>query len=103
MRPMRTFAVVPHKPIHENDIELFWLQKLMSMEIHKLFLNRSVESLTMGVHFRGSRIGVVMREMEFLQCFCKVFLEFRTIVCENILKRNGEHHTTKFKELCCSL
>ena len=64
-----SLGVVPEKPLHEDDVELFWFKKLMGMVIHELFLERSIESLAVRIHLRHPGIRMIASKVQLLQCF----------------------------------
>ena len=96
---MWSFRVEPDQILHENDIELCGFQQQIHMIIDELFLDGSVEPFAVCVHLRHSGIRVVMLQMEFLQTLGEVLLELRTIVREDMLKRDGEDHLAEAEEL----
>jgi len=87
-RTMHPFGVVPHKIVHEFSIEGIRRAQVGDMIVHKLILDRAIESLNMGVHLRGLGIGVVVDEMEATQFCIKVFHKLAPIVGEH--KGNGK-------------
>jgi len=95
---MWSLCIEPEQVFHQDDIELLRLQEFMSMEIHELLLDGSVEPLTVCIHLRCLWVGVVMDQMEFLQAFSKVLLELRTVVREHELKGNREHKAAELEE-----
>ncbi|MEK7218606.1 MAG: hypothetical protein AAB728_04040 [Patescibacteria group bacterium] len=96
---MGTFRVEPEQIFHEEHVELLRFQELGSVEIHKLFLDRPVEPLAMGIHLRGLGVGVVMGEMEFRELLCEVLLELGAIVREDVLEGHREDHAAEREEL----
>ena len=96
---MRSLGVEPDQVLHEDHIEPLRFQELMSMEVHELFLNGPVESLTVGIHLWGPGVGVVVRAMEFLQALCEVLLELAPIVREDVCERHWEDHPAEIEEL----
>ena len=100
---MWPFSVEPDQVLHEDHVELRRLQERMGMVVHELFLNRPVEALAVGVHFRRFRIRVVVREVEFRQPLREVLLEFRAVVREHIYSKGTKHHLTESEEFFCGL
>ena len=95
---MRPLCVEPDQVFHEDHIERLWLQKLVCVVVYKFLLDRSIESLTVCIHLRRFRIGVVVSQVKLIQPLCKVLLEFGTVVRENVFKRQGKDHLTESKE-----
>ena len=73
---MDSFGVVKKKPIHEKNVESFQIKKKSLVIVYELFLYGAVESLDVGVHLGSLRVCAVVRDLEFEEPFCKVFLEF---------------------------
>lgn len=81
---MHPFGVVPDEPVNEFAVEDIRFEKWPDVVVDKLVLNSAVETLQMGIHFRGLRIGVIMGQMQSLQFFREVFGKFRTVIGQNI-------------------
>ena len=100
---MWSLGVEPDQVFHEDDVELLWLQELVSVVVHKLLLDGTVEPLAVSIHLRGPGVRVVMREMQFGKFLGEVLLELRSVVREDELERHRENHATKAKEFLRSL
>ena len=74
---MHTLGIVPDEPIHELAVECVAIGgEELIVPIHKLFLNRSVESFRMSIHLRCLGIRMLVREMRVPKRNVKIFLEF---------------------------
>lgn len=77
---MDLVSIVPDKPINKLVVENLWRLQIRNMIIHKFFLNRAIETLTMGVHLGSLGVGMVMNQMQAPQFFVKILHKFAAIV-----------------------
>ena len=87
---MDTQSVVENEIVHQFSIEGIHVLEQRRMEVDKFFLQGSVESLEMRVHFWRLGIGVEMHKVKTPQLFGEMFLELRTVVCEHKEKGVGK-------------
>ena len=92
-------AVVEDKIVHELAVERVNVKQDAGMEIHELFLQGAVEPLAVRIHLGRLGVGMVVREVEVEQSFCKVLFELRAIVREHKDKRKRKNFLAQGKEL----
>ena len=97
---MDSFGIVKNQIINEFAVEFIRIQEKKRMVINKFILNCAIESFQMSVHFRGFGISMIMNEVLFSQFSVKMFLEFASVVSQNILKLKSMRKSSlaKFKE-----
>ena len=95
---MNPLGVVKNEIVHQKAIEFFRIKQKVGMIIDKLLLERSIESLNVSIHLGSLRVGMVVNEMKLFQSSGKMFLEFRTIVGQNVLDWMGKDFETQIEE-----
>jgi len=62
---MHPSGIVPDQIINDFVVENLRIEKLGFVEINEFILERSVESLAMGVHLGSFGVSMEMNEMQF--------------------------------------
>lgn len=85
------FSVVPEQPIHELVVEFDQIGKeQVLVVVEELLLHGAVEALAVGVHLRGLREGVPVRQGLRLEHRLEVLHELTAVVGQHELDRARE-------------
>src|SRR3989338_11477108 len=84
--------------LYEKGSFVIQSKEQVCVVINELFLKCPVESLKVGIHLGRLGIGVVVNEMQILQSSGEMFLEFRTIVRQNVLDLMWKDFETQIEE-----
>ena len=71
------------------------------MIVNEFFLESAIESFAVSIHLGGTRVGMIMGQVQTPQVFVKVLHELRAIVSEYEGEGIREYHAAVFKELLC--
>lgn len=74
----------------------------MLVVIDEFFLYSSVKSLIMGIHFRCSRVCMIVDLVEIAEMLVKMLLEFTSVVSEYEMDLERKELLECFKEFFCS-
>ena len=100
---MYSLGVVEGQILHKLAIEDLRCQKIIHVEVNEFILNGPVESFKMSIHFRRTRVGMVMNHVQSSDLRIEVLLEFRAVVSEDKDERKRKYLKTQFKEFLCCL
>ena len=88
---MDSFCVVRNQPLHKLAVKLRGIQEVISVIIDEFFLNCSVESFAMSVHFWGLWISVIMNKVKPFKFFWKMLFELRSVIGKDECKQIREN------------
>ena len=71
------------------------------MKIYEFFLDGTIKSFTVGIHFRSLWIGMIVNKVQIIEFPGEMLHEFRTIVSEHIHEWIGKYHQAILKEFFC--
>ena len=101
---MHSLQIVEQKPAGEKLVEASNIaEQEVFVEVGEAFLDCFVESLNMSIHLGGLGISVIVNEVQSLQFFSKILLEFGTVVGQDEGDRIWEDLDAELEKLRRSL
>lgn len=88
---MWPLGIEPDQIVSQLLVELIRILEELEVPVNKFLLDCSIETFTMGIHLRRSRIGVPMRDGCIIKLGLKGLHELGSIVCQYLfnLVRKG--------------